>query len=180
MKIQMETIMNRIPKEISNFFEKYLKDKESAIYCQVANQSDMKPHIRTMRLYAITETGCLEFLSRTDTQKWLDWEKQPYAAVCFLNLNFGQILAEGTVLLKTKMTHPNDIKKYWAYLPKAIRMIYTNHKDENEPPNCFGIVSIMSTFWEVLEIFDEYIESSRKIYRLVNNFWREEKIKITS
>lgn len=171
--------MNLIPKEINNYFEKYFNDKDTAIFCQIANQSNLKPHIRTMRLYAITETGYLEFLSRTDTQKWLDWEKQPYAAVCFLNLNFGQVLAEGTVSLKTTITDPDDIKKYWDSLPKNIRMIYTN-KDGNEPPSCFGIVNIMPAFWEVLELFDEYIESSRIIYRLVNGCWRGEKIKITS
>ena len=171
--------MNLIPKEINDYFEKSFNDKESAIYCQIANQSDLKPHIRTMRLYAITETGHLEFLSRTDTQKWLDWEKQPHAAVCFLNLNFGQILAEGTISLKTKITHPNDIKKYWADLPKEIKLIYTG-KEENEPPSCFGVVSMIPTCWELLELFEKYIESSRTLYRLVNGCWKGEKIKITS
>ncbi|MBV8802506.1 MAG: pyridoxamine 5'-phosphate oxidase family protein [Gammaproteobacteria bacterium] len=168
-----------IPKEINNYFIKQFKNKNTAIFCQVANQSNLKPHIRTMRLYAFTETGHLEFLSRTDTQKWLDWEKHPYAAVCFLNLSFGQIVAEGNVLLKTTIAHADEMRKYWDLLPKNIKMIYTD-KEEDKVPSCFGIININPTFWEVLELYDEYIESKRIIYRLVGNCWKREKIKMTS
>lgn len=151
---------------------------KSTIYCQLANQSNLKPHIRTMQLYNIKNNSCLEFLSRTDTQKWTDWQLHPYAALCFLNVDFGQILAEGEVILKTLKTHPQEIKDYWYSLKPDIKMIYT---EEQEVPECLGIISIMPNLWEVIEFSkDRYLESSRMLYKLINNSWSEEKIKIIS
>jgi pyridoxine/pyridoxamine 5'-phosphate oxidase len=172
-------LMNLMPKQINSYFSAWF-DCKPDIYCQLANQSDSKPHIRTMRLYAITDSGHLEFLSHTSTQKWSDWHSQPYAAVCFLNPDCGQILVEGTVQLKTIQTHPVDIKNYWRSLPKNIQMIYTE-LEEKEAPKSFGIVSIIPLQWEVLELTDEqYLLNSRILYQLINGTWKEKKIKITS
>ncbi|MFA5959738.1 MAG: pyridoxamine 5'-phosphate oxidase family protein [Tatlockia sp.] len=105
--------MSSMPEMIEKYFKTWFDYTYRAVYCQLANQTDNRPHVRTMRLYGITQDGCLEFLSNTKTQKWSDWQKNPKAALCFLNPDAGQILLEGKVPLKNLEKHPQDIKKYW-------------------------------------------------------------------
>jgi hypothetical protein len=172
--------MDFMPQEIFDFFDHWFNYKKMEIYCQLANQADSKPHIRSMRLYGITHTGCLEFLSHTDTQKWRDWQIHPHAAACFLNPNIGQIIVEGRIILKTRKTHPDDFHYHWNMLPQNIKKIYTETGMGNVP-ECFGIINMIPVLWEILEISKhEYLSNSRIIYQYLNGAWIKKKINITS
>ena len=170
--------MNLMPKQVANHFDRWFDCKRSEVFCQLASQLNAKPYIRTMRLYAVNHDGSLEFLSYMDTQKWSDWQKNPNVAGCFLNLNFGQILVEGNVTLKTTTTHPIEAKNIDS-LPRNTQMIYMREETKNVPES-FGIINIMPNLWEILELSEPYYLSSRMLYRLVDGIWHEEKLQIKS
>jgi general stress protein 26 len=77
-------IMNSSPVPIQQAFKTRFNFLENEVHGQVCTVSNHEPHIRTMRLYDITEQDELIFLSRTDAQKWLDLQKCSNIAVCLV------------------------------------------------------------------------------------------------
>ena len=170
-------MMKLIPNEVRNVFKKWFDFPKRDIHCQIATTSNDRPHIRTMRLYEITPSGELLFLSRNDTQKWHDLKAFPYFAATLVSQDFGQIVVEGTAKLKS----PNDpeYQKYWKALPPMFREIYLyDLKDADSwsyvPPPTFGVIELHPELWEVLEVNkQDYLSSSRTQWRLRLGLWEE-------
>lgn len=148
------------------------------LFCQVSTVSNGQPHIRTMDLYDFTDDGSLIFLTRTNSRKWNDLEKQPYIAVCLLNLEAGQITVQGSALLQTSANNLAMTTLYWEnYLPKYWQDFYLSHSSQSihtlkEIPSSFGIVKIIPHAWEILEInTEDFLKGSRKRFALKDNTW---------
>lgn len=150
--------MQACPTLVQECFEKWFSYPVQMVHAQVATSSG-QPHIRTMDLYEITEEGTLVFLTRTDAVKWFDLTQNPRVAVCFVNLDYGQIVVEGSVELKKK-SDPKCMK-YWNAMEPSIRKIYLPYVD-GEISESFGVIFIKPTSWEVLQIRkDDYCLSPR-------------------
>jgi hypothetical protein len=169
-----------LPKPIAEHLAQWFNYRQAAVYGQLANSLLDRLKLRTMRLSGLSPTGCLEFLSRTDTPKWLAWQKKPQVALCFFNPEFGQLLAEGEVLLKTVKTEAAYLNSYWQALPKRIQEIYTGEEAEAVPEN-FGLITVIPHFGESVELSKEaYLSSLRTVYQRQDKDWVQQRIKVTS
>lgn len=171
-----ETSMTTLPFLVAESFKSGFGYPQTELYGMVATSFNEHPHIRTMKLYEITSEGHLVFLTRTDTQKWHNLQHCPYAAVCFLNLSYCQILVEGSVELLSQENDVDMIRQYWQRLPPGIQEIYLydigNHQSKLEIPENFGAIFIIPSLWEVMEFNkEEYIKSTRKQFQLVKGSW---------
>ncbi|MGQ3888563.1 pyridoxamine 5'-phosphate oxidase family protein [Legionella sp. CNM-1927-20] len=149
----------------------------SKLFCQVATVDNGYPHVRTMDLYDFTDKGSLIFLTKTGSRKWNDLEKNSNVAVCLLNLEVGQIIVEGSVLLQTSANNLAMATLYWRnYLPKYWQNFYLSHSSQDnlskEIPSSFGIIKIIPHAWEILEInTEDFLKGSRKRFTLKENTW---------
>lgn len=168
--------MNKYPLFVQERLKKWFSYPEREIHCQVATTFNDCPHVRTMKLYEITDEGFLVVLSRNDTQKWRDLEKNPRATVLLLNEECGQMIAEGAVELNHTKA---QIRKYWERMPFMIQKIYFNtESDKPTPgdiPGSFGVIFIQPSSWDVLEICkDDYLKSTRRLFRNEKGSWSEQ------
>ena len=171
-RVISKLVMRTYPSLVRECFEKWFSFPEQMVHGQVVTASTM-PHVRTMGLYEITREGALVFLTRNDTTKWNDLTENPRAAVCFVNLDHGQIIAEGDVKLKTKRESSESLQ-YWNAMEPSIRKIYLPYK-EGEISESFGVIFIKPTSWEVLQIRKEdYCLSTRTKFLLdAQGSWKE-------
>lgn len=148
------------------------------LFCQVATFGNSCAHIRTMDLYHITDEGNIIFLSDTSTRKWHDLKENPTAAICIVNLDLGQILANGQTTLKTFTTDSITTKYYWDnYLDDYWRNFYLKRDQNNTGhtiPSSFGIIILQPKFWEILVINqNDFLKSFRKQYHKEGETWSE-------
>jgi general stress protein 26 len=136
------------------------------------------PHIRTMDLYDFTDAGTLIFLTNTNSNKWSHLKQIPNIAVCLLNLDFGQIIINGSASLHTSASNQSLAAWYWNnYLDNYWRDFYVSCAPEplssqKEIPLSFGIIEVCPHSWEILEINPEYfLKGSRKRYQSKENTW---------
>lgn len=152
--------------------KKWFSYPQEMVHCQVATAAAGNPHIRTMGLYEITDEGALVFLTRNDTLKWHDLQQNPRAAVCMVNLEYGQVVVEGLVDLKT-YRDPLVTLKYWNQMVPTIKKIYQPPAN-GEMSDSFGVLFIQPNSWEVLEIYKEdYCKSRRKQFLPDQGTWQE-------
>lgn len=148
---------------------------EQETHVQVATSSDNHPHVRTMKLYEMTQDGSCIVLSHTKTQKWHDLQVSPYIAILFVNYGFGQITVEGVAQLKTRKN--SDIRRYWECMPEPVQRIYTSSPGE-EIPDSFGVISVQPLSWEMLEINKiDYNHSIRRKFFPENGSWRSQELR---
>lgn len=144
-------------------------------HVQVATSFENHPHVRTMKLYEITEDGSCIILSHNNTQKWRDLQVSPYIALLFVNYDFGQLTVEGVAQLKTKEN--SEIKPYWECMPEPIQRIYTSSPNK-EIPDSFGVISVQPLSWEMLEINTvDYNKSIRKKFFRDNGSWKTQELR---
>jgi len=114
---------------------------EDRLYCQVSSTNNDMPHTRTMDLYHFTDDGNIILLTATNTRKWSDLSVCPNISICIVNLNHGQIIAEGQALLKTASNAFEVTSLYWNnYLDQYWRDFYLKRSKEskNVIPDLFG------------------------------------------
>lgn len=148
---------------------------EQETHIQVATSSENRPHIRTMKLYEVTQDGSCIVLSHNKTQKWRDLQVSPHIALLFVNYDFGQLVVEGVARLLTKENC--QIKRYWECMPKHIQQIYTPSSGK-EISDHFGVISVQPLSWEILEINKvDYNKSIRRKFVPDNGSWKSHEIK---
>lgn len=171
--------MDFLPPLVLESLKKWFSYPEKEIHCQVTTTLKGQPHVRTMKLYEVTPDGLLVFLSRNDTQKWRDLVECPQIAVLFLNEEYGQMVVEGTVELKTNREVPL-VQKYWDLMPPMIQKIYLpqdvpSNRVTGYIPDSFGVIFIRPISWDVLHICKEdYLTSKRKQFRIHRGSWLEQ------
>jgi general stress protein 26 len=155
------------------------------LFCQLTTTSNGRPHIRTMDLYDVTDSGALIFLTKTSSRKWKDLKKEAHAAVCLLNLESGQITVEGKAELQTTTNNLSFVTYYWEnYLPKYWQDFYLSLTPENSAlreniPSSFGVIKIIPERWEILEInTEDFLKGSRKSFEFINNEWQMEELEL--
>lgn len=166
--------------DIKKLLQSWFFFPENKIFCQVSTVKNNHPHIRTMDLYDFTNDGTLIFLTNTNSNKWHHLGQLPNIAVCLLNLEYGQIIVEGSALLQTRANNQLLATHYWEnYLDEYWRNFYLSCATEPLPlssqkeiPLSFGIIEIHPHSWEVLEIDPEdFLKGSRKKFQLQENAW---------
>jgi len=167
-----------LPELVHTALRKWFQFPHNEIYCQVATFTGVHPHIRTMMLYKVTEDGKLVFLTGTDTQKWRDLQDHDHVAVCLFNLEYGQIIGEGTAVLKTNKKQADEAAQYWHLLSPAWRDIYRGDSAENLVPDSFGVIVVTPKRWEVLQLNKEkYLKSIRKEFVFEDGSWLMEELR---
>lgn len=164
-----------LPSLINDKLTNWFGFPEKETHIQVATSSENHPHLRTMKLYEITQEGSCVVLTHNKTLKWHDLQVSPYVAMLFVNYDFGQITVEGEAELKTKDS--NEIKCYWECMPEPIQRIYTPSPGK-EIPDSFGVISVRPTSWEMLEINKiDYNKSIRRKFFLKNGLWEASELR---
>ncbi len=169
-----------LPAQIQEKLTSWFSFPEEELYIQVATSDNNHPHLRTMKLYDITSKGQLVLLSRTETRKWRDLQHNPHFSACFLNLSSGQLVAEGTVELKTYHSDPVCAIKYWEKMPEEWQSNYLRASPgtTHAIPPSFGIILAQPRSWELLEPNEEdYFKSTRLLFRLIDHSWHMETLK---
>lgn len=166
-------------KYIKNLLQSWFNFPNNKVYCQISTIASENPHIRTMGLYDITKDGHLIFFTETNTRKWEDLQKISNIAACILHADYGQIIIEGSAILKTCINDNDFANFYWHnFLDQYWRDFYLSHSsDQNslseEAPRSFGIIMIIPKTLEILEINKEdYLKSSRKQFQLIDGTWK--------
>ncbi len=67
-----------------------------------------------MDLYRISDQGEIILLTATKSSKWKELTAISKTSVCIAHQDYGQILAEGDVLLKTTRNDPESVSEYWT------------------------------------------------------------------
>lgn len=164
--------------DIKALLKDWFNFPKNKLFCQVSTVSNGQPHIRTMDLYDLTNDGSLVFLTKTNSRKWNDLANQKNISVCMINLEMGQIIAEGSALLQTTENNPSMTKHYWEnYLPQYWQNFYLSHVTNNthpssEIPSTFGVIQMIPHAWEFLEInTKDFLKGSRKKLQLKEGSW---------
>lgn len=167
-----------LPELVQTALGKWFQFPQNEIYCQVATVMGVHPHVRTMMLYKITDDGKLIFLTGTDTQKWRDLKDDHHVAVCLFNKEYGQIIGEGKAQLKTNIKQLEETAKYWHMLSPAWRDVYRSDEAESAIPDSFGVIVIVPSRWEVLQLNREkYLKSIRKEFVLDGGDWMMQELR---
>lgn len=163
-----------IPSVINEKLRSWFGFPEKETHVQIATCFENHPHIRTMKLYEITQDGSCIVLSHNKTVKCRDLQVSPYIAILFINYDFGQLIVEGFAQLKNKN---NEIKRYWDCMPESIQKIYSPLPDR-EIPESFGVISVQPVSWEMLEINKiDYIKSIRRKFFRENGSWKSKELR---
>lgn len=174
-----ESWMNKLPEYIEKNITLWFGFPKQEVDCQVATIGNHSPHLRTMKLYDITDEGHLVLITGTNTQKWKDLLLTPKVALCLLDLNYGQIIIEGSVSLNTQGNAAQAIESYWEDLPEFWKEIYFSYdenpdKSRNKIPDIFGVIFIQPQLCEILELEKEnYLKSKRTQFQWSKGEWVE-------
>lgn len=166
-----------LPLPIKKCFDTWFSAPNPEINCQIATIMGETPHIRTMKLYELTQEGHLVFVTSTDTRKWGDLQKNPRVSVCIFNPTFGQLMMEGSTTLLTHKDSPLEIKTYWQMLPAYWQNFYWAKTPpmippKTEIPDSFGVIIMKPESWESLEIcHDDYLKSKREHFVWTGESW---------
>lgn len=164
-----------LPSVINEKLMNWFGFPEQETHVQVATSSENHPHLRTMKLYEITQDGSCIVLSHNKTLKWRDLQISPYIALLFVNYDFGQLTVEGVAQLKTREN--NEIKRYWECMPEPVQKIYSSSPGK-EIPDSFGVISVQPLSWEMLEINKiDYNKSIRRKFFRENGSWRTQELR---
>lgn len=178
------------PAEIRHALRKYFSFPEQSVYAQVATVLRGSPTIRTMRLYDLTSGGNFILFSHTKTKKWKDVHANSRVAVCLFDLRRKvQILATGRCIPHTKHSSRALIAHYWNILDRDDKKLYGGpvpgrrlHKkiQFNLPkniPTTFGVMEVIPTFWELLEVSANYlVRSVRLQFVRTRRGWSKERV----
>lgn len=161
-------------------FQSWSIHPQNIIFCQVSTISNDTPHLRTMGLYDITDDGCLVFVTETSTRKWHDLQGCKNIAIAILHAEHGQIIVEGEAMLTTSKNSYKTASFYWyEYLEQYWRDFYLSRSPNatDEIPSSFGVIVVKPYLWEILEINKhDYLLSSRKQFRLIDQNWTEHNV----
>jgi general stress protein 26 len=154
---------------------------KSKVFAQVSTLTKQQPHIRTMDLYDFTPKGSLIFLTDTHSPKWVHLKECPNVGVCLLNLEYGQIVVEGTAVLDTNESNRPLVTLYWQnFLDDYWRTFYSatySKKTSDQIPSSFGVVQIIPKLWQILEINrDDFLQGTRVSYELQDGSWAKNKL----
>jgi pyridoxine/pyridoxamine 5'-phosphate oxidase len=168
--------MDQLPDWVKTCLASWFSYPGGELFCQVSTVGQGIPHIRTMLLYDITQTGHFVFLSRVNTQKWQDLIKNPSVALHALSLEKGQIIIQGTATLKTVHNDPPFCQAYWHKMMPEAQKIYRQDSlhlaDYSIIPESFGGFIVVPSFFDVLELkSNDYTKSCRLQFRLKNGKW---------
>jgi general stress protein 26 len=171
-----------IPEDIAHNLLDWFGFPQESLYCQVATTSKMLPHLRTMRVYELTDEGSLVFLTSTTSIKWFDLQINPVLAICMLHGNTGQITAEGPVELVQYKNNPEMTRKFWQQMDGYWQKYYYKHSAHtfgSDLPDSFGIIIFSPTKWGLLEICREnYDNSRRKEFNWIKNTWMSKLVEL--
>ncbi|EKD91721.1 MAG: hypothetical protein ACD_29C00417G0001 [uncultured bacterium] len=160
---------------ITNLLKTWFEFPKNKIFCQISTINNDRPHIRTMDLYNVTEKGDLVFLTNTRSKKWSDLQNCPNSAACIVQLEHGQIIAEGKAVLKTSENDFNTTDHYWSnFLGQYWQEFYLSLTESiaHHIPDSFGVIIITPQKWEVLEINqNDFLKSTRKQFLLEQSGW---------
>lgn len=144
------------------------------VFAQVTTVMNQKPHVRTMDFYHLTPKGSLIFLTDTRSPKWIHLNHCTNVGVCFANPECGQIIVEGTAILDTSQSNLPLASLYWQnYLDEYWRNYYLSNSDSADGISLsFGIIRIIPTLWQILEINkNDFLKGSRTNYEFQNGSW---------
>jgi general stress protein 26 len=144
---------------------------KNKIFCQVSTLANTSPHIRSMELYHVTSLGNVILLTDTSSRKWHDLEICPNIAICVVDVNYGQIIIEGTADLITSNNDTQTAELYWHhYLDQYWRDFYLSRTQRTQTiSDSFGVIRMLPQLWEITEINkDDYLQSRKKQF-----LWRE-------
>lgn len=159
-----------MPEFIQECLKTWFNFPHSELFCQVATLYKDQPRLRTMKLYNITKKDELVLITRTQTRKWTELKHCQKIAICLLHPDAGQILVEGSAILKTLKSHSEEVKPYWEALAEEWQDYYR----KMGMPDSFGMIFVTTYRWEVLQISREnYQQSIRKEFVIKNDKWIE-------
>lgn len=166
---------------IKHYLQNWFDFPNKKLFCQVATFGNNSPHVRTMDLYHITDEGNVILLTETSTRKWHDLKENPTAAICIVNQDFGQILANGQITLNDFTTDSITTKYYWdSCLDDYWRNFYLKRDSNNIAhtiPSSFGVIILQPRFWEILVTNqNDFLKSSRKQYHKNGETWSQSEV----
>lgn len=149
------------------------------VFGQVATQSTEGPHIRTMRLYDLTDKGELIFMSRTDTLKCRDLLSDPRITVCLFKPDVAQITVNGKATLFTRLNNPELIESCWNNLTFETKEIYRVYEKDSskEPIDNLCVIVITPESWEIIKLAKQYLASERLHFVRQQNSWEKRSVK---
>ncbi|HHT0592928.1 TPA: pyridoxamine 5'-phosphate oxidase family protein [Legionella anisa] len=170
MLIDSSELLHAVQLYLRHWFS-FPKDK---VYAQITTVMHQKPHIRTMDLYHFTPDGSLIFLTDTHSPKWTHLNHCSNVGICLANLEHGQIIVEGRAILHTGQSNLPLASLYWQnYLDEYWRNYYvTNSNTCDGISLSFGVIQIIPTLWQILEINkNDFLKGSRTEYKFKNSTW---------
>jgi uncharacterized pyridoxamine 5'-phosphate oxidase family protein len=169
----------KLPQDVARIMLAWFGYPDAEVICQVATTSKDQPHIRSMKLYGISENGDFIFITATSSRKWQDLQSSPSTAICLCSPQ-GQLTIEGSVVLLTGREEHALVRQYWQTLPVYWQKYYLAEQHRYEVtalPISFGLIAVTPNCFDVTHINkNDYLKSSRQRYRLTENSWIKKNI----
>lgn len=166
--------------KIKNYIQDWFSFPQEKVYCQVATIGEGRPQIRTMGFYDLTQEGHLVLMTETSTRKWLALKNCPDIAVCVVHPDHGQIVFEGSVLLKTQKASQLYWDQYLEANWKAFYAALSHSKSIENPPDSFGAIIVMPKTIDLLLIDPtDFLNSKRTLFELKNNHWQSKELLVS-
>lgn len=180
-----------LPFEIEEALDENFSFPKQPLFGSVATMNDQHPRVRTMRIYAFNREGSLILLTDVRSNKWKEFATNPRVAISFLNDNkLFQVIVHGSVHLFTAESFEQaneywnmmrtDVKKSYdlAHIPEVLYHESHHLSATNEAPTTFGIVQVVPSFWEVLDLDREYTDCFRYQFHLNGNVWQKLRVNV--
>jgi len=150
------------------------------------------PHVRIMRIYDFTEEGQLILLTHTESHKWSEFSHHPHISIAMVSENkLTQIIVNGKLELATIGTSREQAKHYWTMVRPDVKKIYDPSHKIGGPyqnasalqtpsivPETFGIARITPSFFEILHLDSNYVESDRTQFQLKEGLWHRQRVAV--
>lgn len=179
-----------LPTRIREVFKERFQFPEKPLFASVATST---PSIRTMRLFDFDEKGRPLFFTHTGSKKWKEISKSPKISACIISEDkLLQLIFSGAALLEN-LNNPSDQHALlWKRVREDVKKIYDpnysvggNYKEPDnlkilkDPPSTFGVLRIIPSFWEILELKEEYLDSLRTVFTKEGDVWKSQRMNLS-
>lgn len=184
--------MRYLPAEIQTTLKQRFYFPEQPLFGTVATLKANAPQVRTMRVYDVDSHGSPILLTHTGSNKWEEWMRASSVAICMVSGDkLTQIVVRGEVILTTPAEVREQAQFYWDKVRSDVKKIYDPAYAVGElyrsvpllkilerPSPTFGMVRILPSFWELLELDQEYVESKRYQFHVQGAAWECKRLNV--